>query len=72
MLGGDYMIISKFEARGKCYQFKYILNFWAEREFILIEDNQEVGVLNVNYTVEEGEQIVKSNRNFQQTGAIIS
>lgn len=65
------MRMKAFKAHGNKYQFVYQLNFWGETELILFENGQEIGLLNVNYTIEEGEKIVKNNENFKSSEAII-
>lgn len=65
------MTMTAFKARGNKYQFVYQINFWGETELILFENGQEVGLLNVNYTIEEGEKIVKNNEDFKNSEAII-
>lgn len=65
------MTMIAFKAHGNKYQFVYQLNFWGETELILFENGEEIGLLNVNYTIEEGERIVKNNEFFKGTEAII-
>lgn len=65
------MTMKAFKAHGNKYQFVYQLNFWGETELILFENGEEVGLLNVNYSVEEGERIVKNNEEFKKSDAII-
>lgn len=65
------MTMKTFNAHGNKYQFVYQLNFWGETELILFENGEEVGLLNVNYSVEEGERIVKNNEEFKKSDAII-
>ncbi|MFU0767383.1 hypothetical protein [Staphylococcus warneri] len=65
------MTMTTFKAHGNKYQFVYQLNFWGETELILFENGEKVGLLNVNYSVEEGEKVVKNNEEFKKSGAII-
>lgn len=65
------MTMKTFQAHGNKYQFVYQINFWGETELILFENGEEIGLLNVNYSIEEGEELVKSDENFKNSGAII-
>lgn len=65
------MNMKVFKAHGKKYKFEYRINFWGETELILFEDGKDVGLLNANYTIDEGEKIVKNNEDFKNSEAII-
>lgn len=66
------MTMTVFNAHGNKYKFEYQLDYWGETELILFENGRIVGTLNVNYSIEEGEKIVKYNESFKETEAIIA
>lgn len=66
------MTMTVFNAHGNKYKFVYQLDYWGETELILFENSQIIGTLNVNYSIEEGEKIVKYNEYFKETEAIIA
>ncbi|MDW4023698.1 hypothetical protein QI305_12280 [Staphylococcus saprophyticus] len=65
------MKMKDFKAHGKNYKFEYRINYWGETELVLFENGKDVGLLNANYTIDEGEKIVKDNENFKNSEAII-
>lgn len=66
------MTMTVFNAHGNKYKFVYQLDYWGEIELILFENGRIIGTLNVNYSIEEGEKIVKYNESFKETEAIIA
>lgn len=66
------MTMTMFKAHGNKYKFEYQLDYWGEAVLILFENEQIIGVLNVNYSIEEGEKIVRCNESFKETEAIIA